>query len=140
MSIIYTAKSQTTGGRNGHGETDDGAIKVDLASPGAPNAKAGSTNPEQLFAVGYAACFGGALDFLAKKDKLDVSDAQVGAQVHLHKTDEGFHLSVEMDVTLSTLAKDEAAKLIHATHQFCPYSKATRGNIDVTLKLNGEAI
>lgn len=140
MSIIYTAKSLTTGGRNGHGETDDGAIKVDLASPGAPNPKPGSTNPEQLFAVGYAACFGGALDFLARKDKLDVSDATVGAEVNLHKTDEGFHLSVIMHVSLSTLAKDEAVALIHATHGFCPYSKATRGNIDVTLKLNGEEI
>jgi osmotically inducible protein OsmC len=136
MKTLYTAKAHSTGGRNGHAQTSDGALKLDLASPGAPNAKPGTTNPEQLFACGYAACFGGALEFLAKKDGLDVTGAAVNSEVNLNQDDNGFFISVVLNVSLPGMDKAVAEKLVHATHQFCPYSKATRGNIDVTLKIN----
>lgn len=136
MKTLYTAKAHSTGGRNGHAQTSDGALKLDLASPGAPNAKPGTTNPEQLFACGYAACFGGALEFLAKKDGLDVTGAAINSEVNLNQDDNGFFISVVLNVSLPGMDKAVAEKLVHATHQFCPYSKATRGNIDVTLKIN----
>lgn len=135
MKTLYTAHAKVKGGRNGHGETDDGNINVDLASPGSPRAKPGTTNPEQLFAVGYAGCFGGALEFIAKKDNIDVSQSEVHADVSLNQDDNGFFLSVTLSVSMPGIDKDVAEQLLEKTHQFCPYSKATRGNIEVTLKV-----
>lgn len=137
MQIVYTAHATVTGGRNGHGETDDKKVNVDLSSPGTAG---NGTNPEQLFAVGYAACFGGAVQFLAKQQSLEVGNVTIKCDVNLHKGDAGFALSAVMDVALPDMAPEAAKKLVHDTHQFCPYSKATRGNIDVTLKVNGNAI
>ena len=140
MKTLYTAHATTTGGRNGHAETSDGALKLDLASPGAANAKAGTTNPEQLFACGYAACFGGALDFIAKKQGVDVSNSTVNADVNLNQDDNGFFISAILHVKLPGMEKEKAEALVRATHDFCPYSKATRGNIEVTLKVNEQEI
>jgi len=138
--ILYTAHATAIGGRNGYAKTDDEVLKLDLSSPGSPNAKPGSTNPEQLFACGYAACFGSALEFVAKENKVTIEDAQVQADVTLNKDESGFFISVTLNVSLPGLAKDAAAKLVEAAHQVCPYSKATRGNIEVTLKANDHAL
>ncbi len=141
MTIIYTAHATTKGGRNGHSETDDGTLKLDLASPGGPKSKPGvTTNPEQLFACGYSACFGGALEFLGKQQGIDASQSSVAADVNLHKGDDGFSLSVTLHVTLPGVPQDAANKLVQATHAFCPYSKATRGNIKVDFTVNKQAL
>ena len=137
MSIIYTAHATSTGGRNGTSQTDDGKINVLLSSPGTDGA---GTNPEQLFATGYAACFGGAAQYMAKQQGLDMGDITIKCDVNLHKDDNGFHISAAMDVQLPSLDHDSAVKLVKATHDFCPYSRATRGNINVALKVNGEEI
>lgn len=140
MKKLYTAQAKSVGGRNGHSETTDGTLKLDLASPGAPNAKPGTTNPEQLFACGYAACFGGALDFLAKKQGVDASQAVINCEIDLNQDDNGFFLSGTMRVSLPGMEKSAAEKLVTATHEFCPYSKATRGNIEMKLIVNDEAL
>lgn len=134
MSVIYTAHAISTGGRAGTVKTDDGKIDFALSSPGSNGE---GTNPEQLFAAGYSACFGGAVQYLAKQKGIDVGDVTIACDVSLHKAEDGFSLSAVMDVHLPDLAADEARELVQDTHAFCPYSKATRGNIDVTLKLNG---
>lgn len=137
MAIIYTAHATAVGGRDGHTETDDKKVSFDLSGPGSGGT---GTNPEQLFAAGYAACFGGAAQFIAKQQGLDVGKVEVRSSVNLHKDDSGFALSAILDVQLPDLDRAKAITLVEATHQFCPYSKATRGNIDVQLKVNGEAI
>ena len=138
--ILYTAHAKAIGGRNGYAKTDDDVLKLDLASPGAPNAKPGSTNPEQLFACGYAACFGSALEAAGKQQNIATIDAQVQADVSLHKDDSGFFISVTLNVSLPGIATNAASKLVEAAHQICPYSKATRGNIKVTLKVNDQPL
>jgi Ohr subfamily peroxiredoxin len=137
MAIVYTAHAISTGGRQGHVETDDKKLSFDLSSPGAGGA---GTNPEQLFACGYAACFGGAVQFIARQQGLDVGQVTLKCDVDLHKDDNGFHLSAAMDVQLPGMDEAKAIKLVQDTHAFCPYSKATRNNIDVKLKVNGKAI
>lgn len=137
MAIIYTAHATAVGGRDGHTETDDKKVSFDLSGPGSGGA---GTNPEQLFAAGYAACFGGAAQFIAKQHGLDMGKIEVKADVNLHKGDDGFSLSAVLDVALPGLDRTKAVTLVEETHQFCPYSKATRGNIDVQLKVNGEPI
>ena len=140
MKKLYTAQAKSLGGRNGHAETSDGALKLDLASPGAPNAKPGTTNPEQLFACGYAACFAGALDYISKTQGVDASKAEINSEVDLNQDDNGFFLSVTIHATLPGMDKAAAEKLVQATHEFCPYSKATKGNIEVNLIVNDEAL
>ena len=135
---IYTAEGHVTGGRtNGHGRTSDGALEVDLRLPGAEGD--GGTNPEQLFAVGYASCFDSALAAVARRRKVDPGETAVDARVHLSTTeDRAFELSVELDVTLPAIDDpDEAVALVQAAHAVCPYSRATHGNIDVELTANG---
>ncbi|HCM83694.1 MAG TPA: hypothetical protein DIS76_03915 [Rhodospirillaceae bacterium] len=135
MKTLYTGIATAVSGREGKVETSDQSISTTLVKPGSGGK---GTNPEQLFAAGYAGCFGGAVGFLAKQRNLDVGNVAVTGEVSLNQDeDNGFVLSVTLDVALPNLAKDEAENLIHAAHQFCPYSKATRGNINVTLKLNG---
>lgn len=138
MKTLYTAHATVKGARNGHAETSDGALKLELATPGAPNAKPGTTNPEQLFACGYAACFGGAVEFVAKQQKLDASGAKVHSDVSLNQDDKGFFISVTLSVEIPNLDQKQAEQLVAAAHQVCPYSKATRGNIEVTLKASGK--
>ncbi len=138
MATIYTAHATSIGGRQGHVESDDKKVSFDLSSPGSGGA---GTNPEQLFAAGYAACFGGALGFIAKQQGIELPAApMIKSSVDLNKGDDGFSLGATLDVQLEGLDDAVAKKLVHDTHGFCPYSKATRGNITVTLKLNGDEI
>lgn len=137
MPTVYTAQAQVTGGRAGHGRTSDGTVDVNLATPremGGPGT-AGSTNPEQLFAVGYAACFGGAVEFVARQQKLAIGAVEVNSKVHFNKDDSGFSLGVELAVKVPGVDRATAESLVKQAHTVCPYSKATRGNIDVKLSV-----
>ena len=140
---LYTAEAQVTGGRDeGHGKTSDGALEVVLRVPSEMGGDGGGTNPEQLFAVGYASCFESALKVMARRQRVESGDATIDSKVNLHPTQEGgFELSVELDVSLPSIDDAKAAaELVKAAHEVCPYSKATRGNIDVTLTANGQAV
>jgi osmotically inducible protein OsmC len=136
--IVYTAEASVTGGRDhGHGKTSDGALEVDLRPPG----EGGATNPEQLFAVGYAACFESAIGAVARRQKVDPGEASIESRVSLLTTEErGFSLAVELDVTLPSLDAEQAKAIVEAAHHVCPYSHATRGNIDVKLIANGQEV
>ena len=140
--VLYTAEATVTGGRaEGHGVSSDGALDVQLRMPSEMGGDGGGTNPEQLFAVGYAACFEGALGAVARREKAEVGDVSIDSKVNMFPTeDRGFGLSVELHVSLPSVADDEAAKLVAAAHAVCPYSNATRGNIDVTLTANGQPV
>ena len=130
--VLYTARAHTTGGRDGASRTDDGKLDVKLSPP----AQGGSgTNPEQLFAAGYSACFASAMQLVAKQQGVDVSDASVTAEVTLNSLDGGaFGLSVVLRAELPEELHGEKGKaLLEATHQVCPYSNATRGNIPVEI-------
>ena len=135
MKTLYTAEALATGaGRDGHGRTVDGRLDVDLAVPQAMGGSGDGTNPEQLFAVGYAACFHSALQVVAREAKADISDSAVGSRVHIGPNDAGgFQLAVELEVTLPHLDAEAAQQLADKAHEVCPYSNATRGNIDVTV-------
>ncbi|KTR83938.1 organic hydroperoxide resistance protein [Leucobacter chromiiresistens] len=132
MSIMYTAEALATGdGRNGHVRSVDGLVDTDLRAPKEMGGPGGAPNPEVLFAAGYAACFHGALQAVAREQKVDISDSSVGSRVNLANVDGGFELSVELEVVLPHLDHEQAQQLADAAHQVCPYSKATRGNIEV---------
>jgi Ohr subfamily peroxiredoxin len=140
---LYTAEAHVTGGRaEGHGRTSDGALEVDLRIPEEMGGPGGGTNPEELFAVGFAACFESALGVVARRAKADASDAAVESQVSLSPDGKGgFVLGVELDVTLPSVPDtDSAIELVRAAHGVCPYSNATRGNIDVVLTANGAPV
>jgi Ohr subfamily peroxiredoxin len=141
--ILYTAEARVSGGReNGHGVSGDGVLDVRLKLPAEMGGAGGGTNPEQLFAVGYAACFEGALGAVARRQKVDAGDAVIESKVSLLPNESrGFELAVELDVTLPSI--DDAAQaveIVKAAHQVCPYSNATRGNIPVTLTANGQPV
>jgi len=141
--VLYTAEATVTGGRqSGHGRTNDGALDVQLRSPKEMGGEGGGTNPEQLFAVGYAACFESALGVVGRRERAEVGDVSIDSRVSLLPTAErGFILAVELDVTLPQVRDPgQAARLVAAAHHVCPYSNATRGNIDVTLTANGHAV
>jgi Ohr subfamily peroxiredoxin len=133
--VVYTASSTATGdGRNGHVRTSDGQVELDLAVPKEMGGAGGATNPEQLFASGYAACFLGALKASAKQHGVPINDAAVTADVGIGPNGEGgFGLSVTLHVELGGVSQEEAEKAVAVAHQVCPYSNATRGNIDVVL-------
>jgi lipoyl-dependent peroxiredoxin len=137
MSIIYTAHANAKGGRDGHAKTDDGKIDVKLSAPGSNGE---GTNPEQLFAAGYGGCFGQALIAMAGKEGMKASNIAVNVEVNLHKGDDGFKISAKLDAQIEGLSDDDAKKLVKLAHEICPYSKATRGNIDVKLAVNGKDI
>ncbi len=139
---IYTAEANVTGGRaQGHGRTSDGVLDVQLRLPEEMGGQGGGTNPEQLFAVGYAACFESALGAVARREKAEIGDVSIDSEVSLLPTPErGFRLAVALDVTLPQLEDAEAIKLVQAAHQVCPYSNATRGNIEVKLTANGQPL
>jgi Ohr subfamily peroxiredoxin len=140
---LYTANATVTGGRaEGHGKTDDGNLDVQLRLPTEMGGKGDGTNPEELFAVGFAACFEGALGVVARRQRLEASDVSIKSEVSLYTTDEkGFKLGVELDVTLPQVTDPEQAKqIVAAAHQVCPYSNATRGNIEVKLIANGHEV
>ncbi|KRE25292.1 organic hydroperoxide resistance protein [Mycobacterium sp. Soil538] len=140
MKTLYTAEALATGeGRDGHGRSSDGRLDFDLAIPKEMGGSGNGTNPEQLFAVGYAACFHSALRLVGRQDKVDVSDSSVGARVSLGQLDNGgFGLAVELEVTLPNVDADIARQVTEKAHQVCPYSNATRGNIDVTLNVTDD--
>ncbi len=140
---IYTAQAHVEGGRiHGHGATTDGALEVDLRIPVELGGPGGGTNPEQLFAVGYASCFESALGSAARRRKEELTDVAIDSKVSLLPTEERtFQLAVELDVTLPSVSDAAAAvELVRAAHEICPYSNATRGNIEVTLTANGETV
>ena len=141
--VLYTAEATVTGGRaNGHGVTSDGAVDVQLRTPAEMGGDGGGTNPEQLFAIGYAACFEGAIGVAGRREKVEVGDVSIASRVTLSPTeDRGFGLGVELDVTLPQVADaDQAVRIVEAAHQVCPYSNATRGNIEVRLTANGREV
>ena len=135
MRTLYTAEALATGeGRDGHGRTSDGKLDLDLATPPELGGSGNGTNPEQLFAIGYAACFHSALRLVARAAKADVSDSSVGARVSLGQPDSGgFRLAVELEISLPNLDHATAQQLTEQAHQVCPYSNATRGTIEVVL-------
>lgn len=135
QSIAYTAEALSTGGgRDGHARTTDGRIDLEMRPPKEMGGSGEGANPEQLFAAGYAACFHSALLGVARQQKITLTDTSVGARVHLGPNGEGgFELSVELEVVIPSLPHDEAQALADAAHRVCPYSNATRGNIDVSV-------
>lgn len=135
MSAIYTAEALATGaGRNGHVRTTDGLVDTDLAIPREMGGAGGAPNPELLFAAGYAACFHSALQMVAREAKADLGESSVGSRVGIGQLDGGgFGLSVELEVVIPDLPHDQAQELADKAHEVCPYSNATRGNIDVTV-------
>ncbi|GAA2122222.1 organic hydroperoxide resistance protein [Kocuria atrinae] len=139
METIYTAEALSTGdGRSGHVRTSDDTVSIDLAPPKEMGGSGNGSNPEQLFAAGYAACFHSALQMVAKSAKKDLGDSAVGARVSIGKEGEGFGLSVVLEAVIPNLPEDEARELVEQAHQVCPYSNATRGNIEVELLVTDE--
>ncbi len=135
---IYTAKATVTGGRqNGHGVSEDNELDVQLRPPN----EGGGTNPEQLFAVGYAACFEGAIGSVGRRERLEVGDVSILSSVSLLAGENRtYTIGVELDVTLPQLEADDAERIVRAAHEVCPYSNATRGNIPVKLTANGREL
>lgn len=135
MNIVYTATATATGdGRNGHATSEDGILDLDLRIPKEMGGPGGATNPEQLFAVGYAACFHSALKVVAGREKVDVSGSQVSASVGIGMNDAGgFGIAVELDIDLPALDRAVAEDIVAKAHEVCPYSNATRGNVEVKL-------
>ncbi|MBE7367275.1 organic hydroperoxide resistance protein [Ramlibacter pallidus] len=131
--VLYTAKSHVTGGREGEGRSSDGRIEVKLSSPGGPG---NGTNPEQLFAIGYSACFMGAMKAVAPKLKVTVpQDAAIDAEVDLGPTSLGYGIAARLNISLPGMERAQAEQLVAEAHKVCPYSNATRNNIDVQINV-----
>ena len=140
---LYTAQAHVDGGRiDGHGHSSDGELEVELRLPTELGGKGGGTNPEELFAVGYAACFESALTTVARRRKEEANDVAIDSRVMLVASqDRGFNIAVELDVSLPSIDDPaKAAELVRAAHKVCPYSNATRGNIEVGLTANGQPV
>ncbi len=138
MKPFYTASVTSTGGRTGHVESSDGALKLDLTHPPPDGSPAKLANPEMLFAAGYAACFTGAMEHVARQQKLDIGKVSILSKVAIGPNDTGgFEIAVDLDITIPNLDQPAAEKLVAEGHQVCPYSNATRGNIPVTLTAHG---
>lgn len=134
--VVYTAKAHTTGGREGRSTSDDGLLDVKLSPPKAMGGAGGATNPEQLFAAGYSACFMGAIKHVAGMKKVAVpADAAIDAEVDIGPIPQGFGIAVRLAVSLPGLGRAVAQDLVDTAHKVCPYSNATRGNIVVDLRL-----
>ncbi|MFM0649816.1 organic hydroperoxide resistance protein [Paraburkholderia bryophila] len=132
-NVLYTAKTHTTGGRDGAARSSDNRLDIELSSPGSSGA---GTNPEQLFAAGWSACFIGAMGLAARALKVTLpADTQVDAEVDLGTTEGAYFIQARLNVSLPGLARDVAQAVVDQAHQTCPYSKATRGNVDVTITL-----
>ena len=142
MKILYTAEATVTGGREGHARSSDGNLDVTLHVPQAMGGSGGAgTNPEQLFAAGYAACFQSALITAARRQHVEASKSVITSKVGIGPTGKGgFGLEVELDVQLPDVDRATGEKLVKLAHEVCPYSNATRGNIPVRLLLDGEAL
>jgi lipoyl-dependent peroxiredoxin len=139
---LYTAAARVTGGRiAGHGRTSDGALEVDIRIPAELGGEGGGTNPEQLFAVGFAACFESALEAVARRQKLETGAIAIDSKVMLRAgEDRSFVIAAELHVTLPELEDEQAVELVRTAHRVCPYSNATRGNIEVVLSANGAPV
>lgn len=139
MKPMYSEQAKAEGGREGRVHSDDGKIDLMLTPPKAIGGSGGGTNPEQLFAAGYAACFHSAMMFVAKQQKLDAAGSSVAGHVTLGMKEPGpgFELAVRHVVALPNLDQAAAKKLVHDAHQVCPYSNATRGNVDVQFEVHG---
>ena len=139
MKTLYTAVATATGGRTGHAESSDGALAVNLAVPTEMGGSgAAGTNPEQLFAAGYAACFGSALDYLANQRKIETGAVSVKAEIGIGPNDTGsFSLSAALTVVVPALSQADAEALVHDAHQVCPYSNAVKSSLDVSLSVKG---
>ena len=134
--VVYTAHAKATGGRDGHATSSDGILDVKLAVPKKMGGPGDGTNPEQLFAAGYSACFLGAMKFVANRDKFKItSDAYIEGEVSTGPIQTGFGIAVTLNIHLEGLDQSEAQKLVDAAHIVCPYSNATRNNIDVSLNV-----
>jgi Ohr subfamily peroxiredoxin len=140
--VLYTAEAHVTGGRDGHGHTKDNQLDVDLRLPTEMGGVGGGTNPEELFAVGYAACFESALMNVARRKHLEVTDVAIDSKVTLSPNGSGgFVLGVVLDVSIASVTdRDVAAQIIKDAHEVCPYSNAVRGNVDVELLLGGQPL
>jgi osmotically inducible protein OsmC len=140
MEVLYTAEALSTGaGRNGHVATTDGLVDFDMAIPKEMGGSGNGANPEELFAAGYAACFHSALQGVARAQKITIHDSTVGGRVSIGPNDQGgFQLAVQLEVVIPDLPHDQAQALADAAHQVCPYSNATRGNIDVTITVSDD--
>jgi Ohr subfamily peroxiredoxin len=140
--VIYTTGAKVTGGRDeGQAENADGTLKLDIRIPEEVGGPGGGTNPEELFAIGYAACFNNALKTAGRRMKLDADDAQVASEVSLVANENrGFDLAARLDVTLPSLDDDKALELVKVAHKVCPFSNATRGNIEVDFTANGQPV
>lgn len=137
---LYTAQVSTLGARAGRVESTDGNLKLQLSVPVGMGGQGGTgTNPEQLFAAGYAACFGGAVQYAASQKKMETGEVQMVAQVAIGPSGDkaGFEVAVELEVTLPKLDQKTAENLVAEAHRICPYSNATRGNVDVKLVAHG---
>jgi len=140
---LYTARAHVVGGRvQGHGVTSDGALDVQLRTPVEMGGEGGGTNPEQLFAVGYAACFEGALGVVGRREQVELGAVSIDSEVSLITTENrGFTVTVGLDVSLPGIRDpDRAVSIVAAAHEVCPYSNATRGNVEVTLRANGHPV
>ena len=137
QNVAYTANATATGGREGVAKSDDGRLNVNLSTPKGLGGDDGQgTNPEQLFAAGYAACFIGALKFVAGSEKIALpSDTYINSEVSIGAIDAGFGIAVKLAVSLGDMDKAAAQALVEKAHQVCPYSNATRGNIEVELSV-----
>lgn len=137
MKVLYTTIAKTHGGRNGHVETTDGLLKLDLAMPRELGGEGGATNPEQLFAAGYAACFESAIRHVANMQKISLEDVSMTSEVSLYATPEkGFKLGVALHAYITGLNQNKAEALVVKAHEVCPYSNAIRGNVEVKLSVS----
>ncbi len=138
LNVLYTAHAHAVGGRNGHTQSEDGLVSVDLSTPksmGGPGTP-GTTTPEDLFAAGYAACFGGACEYQARQLKLHYKTLEVKSAVSIGTTETGFGLAVALTVDVTGATQEIAEKIVEAGHALCPYSNAVKGNVEVTITVN----
>ncbi len=141
MKVLYTAEATAHGGRAGHVQSSDGVLDLDLRVPEQMGGRGHATNPEQLFAAGYAACFEGTLREVARVRKLPLTDARITARVTLNITDDKrYLLGAELRGNCAGVSDEDARALMHAAHQICPYSNSTRGNMDVRLLLETDTV
>ncbi|GAA2746558.1 organic hydroperoxide resistance protein [Kitasatospora cinereorecta] len=136
-NALYTAHAHVVGGRSGRGRTSDGRLDLTLRQPAELGGDGEGVNPEQLFAIGYAACFGTTLDLVGRRAHLTLSDAGIDASVSLWPSGGGFTLGVELRISLPSVTTEQAVDLVRTAHRICPYSNATHGNVDVALVVNG---
>jgi Ohr subfamily peroxiredoxin len=133
--VLYTATATAFGGREGRVTSDDGILDLQVVPPKGLGGKGGATNPEQLFAAGYSACFGSAVAHVARAKKIQTGPVSITAKVGIGPVGAGFGLTVELEANIPEMKREEAEALVRAAHEVCPYSNATRGNVPVTVRV-----